>query len=175
MSPGGVRRERPPASPLNHISSVEINICTACIIETRYSMQSKTVLLHCHCGVSDTFSASVVRWPTTACTHARTPLLRAIRYSHVTHSRASSQFLSLSLSHRAAALITSSGALNQLHNSHFTVYHIGATVSLLIVCYYRTNANNVVLLYTLTVTCLSQMHAFLVVQFADLSTNGVYW
>lgn len=35
-------------------------------------MQSKTVLLHCHCGVSDTFSASVVRWPTTARTHART-------------------------------------------------------------------------------------------------------
>lgn len=33
-------------------------------------MQSKTVLLHCHCGVSDTFSASVVRWPTTARTHA---------------------------------------------------------------------------------------------------------
>lgn len=55
--------------------------------------------------------------------------------------------LSLSLSHHAAALITSSGALNQLHNSHFTVYHIGATVSLLIVCYYRTNANNVILLY----------------------------
>lgn len=76
-------------------------------------------------------------------THLALPLSAGLLQLARTHAAATgytilardtfARIITVSLSHRAAALITSPRALNQLYNSHFTVYHIGATVSLLIV------------------------------------------